>query len=66
MTPIIEPGQRAAAERALAKAYQEDIAGARRECWTVAAKMAVFALSPMRGAELWPDMLADWQRMTAA
>ena len=31
----IEPGQRAAAERALAKAYQGDLAGARRECWTM-------------------------------
>ena len=54
MKLAIEQGQHAAAGRALELAYQGDIAGARRECWTVAARQAVFAANPIRGAELWP------------
>ena len=61
----IEPGQHAAASRALEKAYQGDLAAARRECWTVGAKLAVFFTDADRGAELWPDLAGEWQRMTA-
>ena len=54
MKLVIEQGQHAAAGRALELAYQGDLAGARLQCRTVAARQAVFAANPIRGAELWP------------
>ena len=65
MKLVIEYGQHLAAERALDRVYQGDLAGARAECWTRGAKLAVFASNPSRGAELWPDLVAEWQRMSA-